>query len=463
MKIKLDSCIRIKTPNKEWAEGLCKLTSIKNEEKEVALREHVKGAEFLPDEFTLSEIDGDELIMPRGFINSFVKLLKKNDIEFQIEDNTVFSEKSIDIPRSPNLRDYQKEAVDSILENHQGRVLAMPGRGKTVMGIGATCAIKRPTLIIAGKISLVNQWRDRFWEHAGYTPGIIGDGKWNEKQITAATVQTLYSRREELDEQNWWSKWSFVILDEGHHIPAESFYSILSRFPARYRIFFSATNGKSHAKTKVGELVFGKIIFEDQNVQLKPKVVRVPTNFRFKYHGTHRVNGRLVRNNYQKLLKRLVEDSLRNKRIAVLVNKNRDKCNLIQSSRLNHLKLLRDKVIELGFPKNRIFMLTGKENEEERQNVYKEAEKGSCLILSTIAGEGLDIPRLDRLYLCFPIKNNENVKQLVGRICRDHPDKDDAIVYDFIDTEVPVLVDQWKNRLFKYYKPQRLEICDLEL
>src|SRR5690606_8534290 len=146
-----------------------------------------------------------------------------------------------------------------------------------------------------------------------------------------------------------------------------------------------------------------------------------------------------------------VEDNLRNERIAVLVNKNRDKCNLIQSSRLNHLKLLRNKVIELGFPKNRIFMLTGEENEEERQNVYKEAEKGSCLILSTIAGEGLDIPRLDRLYLCFPIKNDENVKQLVGRICRDHPDKDDAIVYDFIDTEVSVLVDQWKNRLFKYY------------
>lgn len=460
LTITLDNNIRIPNLSSTWIEGLSKLVSVENEDKETAVKEEVWGAHKLDDLLTLADLSDDgELVLPRGFWKELRGLLDKNEIEFKHQSNMPTLENEIDYPKGPGLRDYQTEALQAMLRGFQGRVIAPPGKGKTVMGLSLVKAVKKPSLILVAQKHIAQQWIDRAEEHIGYTPGLIGDNEWDEKHVTVALIQTLWSRREELNKKDWWSNWNVVILDEQHHIPAETFTHIVSKFPAPYRIGLSATVGKSKAKKRISELIFGPILYEIEDTAMKQDIEVVHTDFEFDFVPTHRnTQNKLVRNNYQKLITALVKDTKRNWLIASRIFDNKDHSNIIFSRRLAHLNTLKEYAIELGFPEDRCWMLTGKESLDERMEIYKKAADGKCAIFSTVADEALDIPNLDRAYLAFPQKNEETIKQQIGRIARENPGKIDAIVYDFVDINVSVLYSQYQNRLRKLYQRLKLKV-----
>jgi superfamily II DNA or RNA helicase len=63
------------------------------------------------------------------------------------------------------------------------------------------------------------------------------------------------------------------------------------------------------------------------------------------------------------------------------------------------------------------------------------------LILATgkYLGEGFDDARLDTLFITMPIAWKGTLAQYVGRLHREHGEKRDVVVYDYVDAEVPVL------------------------
>jgi superfamily II DNA or RNA helicase len=82
------------------------------------------------------------------------------------------------------------------------------------------------------------------------------------------------------------------------------------------------------------------------------------------------------------------------------------------------------------------------------------------LILATgrYLGEGFDDPRLDTLLLTMPIAWRGTVVQYAGRLHRTHAAKRDIRVYDYVDTEVPVLRRMYAKRV-RAYKEMGY-ICD---
>jgi superfamily II DNA or RNA helicase len=62
-------------------------------------------------------------------------------------------------------------------------------------------------------------------------------------------------------------------------------------------------------------------------------------------------------------------------------------------------------------------------------------------------GEGFDDSRL----LGGPIAWKGTVVQHAGRLHRPHPGKHDALVYDYVDTELPVLRRMFAKRLKTYH------------
>jgi superfamily II DNA or RNA helicase len=65
-------------------------------------------------------------------------------------------------------------------------------------------------------------------------------------------------------------------------------------------------------------------------------------------------------------------------------------------------------------------------------------------------GEGFDDSRLDTLMLAMPIAWKGTVAQYAGRLHRSHPGKRDALVYDYVDAELPVLRRMFAKRLKTY-------------
>lgn len=461
LEIVVDSHITVRNLSDDWKQGLAHLASIQNEIKDRAEREHVWGHDSMPERISLAKIDTQDLILPRGFLQTLLSLLQDRDLmkNTQLIDKRNFHHSKVLCSPVQALRGYQQTAVEKIVDSYQGRIIAPPGRGKTVIALAAIAEVKCPTLIIVEKTHIAQQWIDRAREHISADLGMIGDNKWDEKPISVATIQTLWSRREKLDNENWWHKWSMLFLDEQHHIPANTFLEIVQRFPAKYRVGLSATKGKSKEKDKISELIFGETLYEDTKVNVKPEVHTIATDFRFDYHPTRKVGRKVVRNNYQKLVSALVSNQARNSLIANTVTQNKDHCNLVLSRRLEHLEILRNMCIDGGIDPAKCYWLTGEESTETRMAIYEKADSANCVIFSTVADEAVDIPRIDRIYLTFPAKNPETIWQQIGRGTRDHSHKQSGtIVYDFVDHNVPVLHGQYKKRLRGLYQKKELTV-----
>ncbi len=459
LNIILDSHLRVPVDefDPEWVEHLCERVSIRNEEKDAAIKEHIYGAKQLPDRICLVNNVNGHIVMPRGYFSEFKERLDKYGIESRIQDNRKCIRTDFEYSPKVILRDYQEIAAKAIEENQQGIISIPPGRGKTVIALCAISSLQLKSLIIVDKSNIAKQWQDRAEEHLGLELGIIGDGQWEEKPVTVAMQQTLWSRLDELDESNWWEKWGFVVLDESHHVSADTFFETANRFPAQYRIGVSATKGKSPAKEELAKFAFGPIIYEDDDMGMEPTIEVIDTPFDFDFRPTKKIKNKVIRNNYHDLVAAIVKDRGRNTIIAENIVKNKSHANLVISSRLGHLDYLRDLCIEFGFPAEKCYMLTGKEQTEARMQIYDLADAGHCAVFSTIADEALDIPRIDRIHLAFPSKNDETIKQRIGRGARYHDDKSDFIVYDYVD-KCEVIQNQFKHRLRKYYQPNKFKV-----
>lgn len=70
----------------------------------------------------------------------------------------------------------------------------------------------------------------------------------------------------------------------------------------------------------------------------------------------------------------------------------------------------------------------------------------------SLAKEGLDIPRLDRLFLTTPVKYHAVVIQSIGRIARTFPGKGPPMAYDFVDDRIGYCVRAHKERRRHYRK-----------
>lgn len=462
----------------EEVESLLKASlTIPNPAREDAEREQTWGWEEIPKELVLFAEDDKTLYIPRGFASNLKRGLKSFGLKIEYDDQTVSYPGHHSDWKEPDPRKGQIEAIERLLKYKQGIIEAPPGWGKTVMLL---LAIKRSTeraLVIVDKRQYMEQWRDRARTHFGADCGVVGAGEWDEKPLTIAMQQTLWSRRDELKAEGWFQKWGLVCLDECHHASANTYTRILNQFPARYRWGLSATPDRDDGLARIVQVVIGDVLFKPGKEALrkegqlvKPIVYRVPTNFQFGYHPTKKIGGKLIRNNYTKMMKHLVDDQMRNH--LIMKHLVRGRAHLVVSDRLAHHDNIR-KFAEKGWgaygapacdgpcwPADRLLMLTGREDQDQRDEAVRKAEEGDCVVFSTIAKEALDIPRLDTLHMVWPMRKHPMLTQVIGRIERGHPDKKDAIVMDYFDPRVSVLRGQSRDRA-KYYHEEGLEVASL--
>ena len=70
------------------------------------------------------------------------------------------------------------------------------------------------------------------------------------------------------------------------------------------------------------------------------------------------------------------------------------------------------------------------------------------LLVSTgqYLGEGFDCPKIDTLFLTFPVSFKGKLVQYVGRLLRSYEGKTLVRVYDYADFHVPVLKKMFEKR-----------------
>jgi superfamily II DNA or RNA helicase len=86
----------------------------------------------------------------------------------------------------------------------------------------------------------------------------------------------------------------------------------------------------------------------------------------------------------------------------------------------------------------------------DRLDKLSEAHHRIVLATGRFIGEGFDDPRLDTLFLANPISWRGTLQQYAGRLHRDHADKQEIRIYDYVDSGVPTLTRMFNKRLRGY-------------
>lgn len=381
--------------------------------------------------------------IPRGAVRKLRERLDEADLGVRFEDRRVAGAVIPGLP-SVDLRPYQRKAVAAIRRCTQGTVVMPCGGGKTVVGAAAIAEIGREALVIVHTHDLLEQWRAMLRERLRIEAGIVAEGVSQPGPVTVATVQTLV-RLDEGDFDHLASRVGTVIVDEAHHAPAVTFQTVLARLPARWRIGLTATPEREDGLGPLLDFTLGERLFEvgcgelvDAGFLRAPAVEALFTEFAFDYRGPE---------DHAVCLAALVADEKRNAAIADLAAREAadGRTVLVLSGRVDHCRALAALVRARGA---RAEVLIGATSKTERSDILERFRKGQVrvIVASTLADEGLDVPRLDRIVLAFPGRAAGRTTQRLGRLMRPHPGKAQPILWDVVDWLVPPLRAQYLAR-----------------
>jgi len=419
---------------------------------------------------SLSEETDQYLCLPRGCEKELNILFKKGNTEIDLIDKRNEGMK-IDVSFNGQLRPTQVEAVGELLKYETGILSATTAFGKTVVGANIISEKKVNTLIVVHTRQLVQQWRDTVKKilminenlaHKNNNSdkkdfdiiGQIGGGKSKQKQIVdIALIQSLVRKGEVKDLVK---DYGMVIIDECHHAASFSYEKLLKTVSARYVYGLTATPIRKDGHHPIIFMCLGDIRYRQSP---KKKAAERP----FDHFVIPRISPvkmlvtekRIKYNSIQEVFSYIANNQIRNKLISedILKNINEGRNIIALTERTAHVQKLYDLL------KNKIkniFVLTGsltaKERKETEEKLKNIPVSENILIIATgkYIGEGFDYPRLDTLFLTFPISWKGRLQQYAGRLHRLYEEKKEVYIYDYVDIHIKVLERMYQKRLKGY-------------
>jgi superfamily II DNA or RNA helicase len=408
-----------------------------------------------PQKLYLMQWDGDTLVLPYGCLNTVLSMGECEVI------NDLPSPKKVDFGCSVPLYDYQEAAKEAMLKAYYGILQSPAGSGKTQVGIALAAALGRKTLWLTHTRDLLSQSKNRAEQYMSPSlTGTITEGRVQiGKAITFATVQTMCN----LDLGRYRDVWDCIIVDECHRVAGTptsvtQFSKVLNSLAARHKYGLSATVHRADGMIAATYALLGQIAYQVPDAAVAEKVMTVSVLPRPTHQGLSRefldTDGTII---YAKLVNFLADRYDRNELIAADLVENRNHYNLILSDRLSHLEYLmkhlphdlRDQAVMVDGK------MTSKKAKAMREQAIEDMRQGRKRYLFatySLAKEGLDIPRLDRLYLATPQKDYAVITQSIGRIARTFEGKAEPVVYDYVDEGIQYLVRSYKKRCATYRK-----------
>lgn len=407
-----------------------------------------------PRTLILYEKEGNSIILPFGCLRAILPLLEGEVVKYFPEKRNVVYGGSVP------LYDYQEEAVEAMLINHYGILQSPAGSGKTQMGIALARDLGVRTLWLTHTKDLLTQSKTRAEQY--FSPDLMGtitEGKVNiGTAMTFATIQTMCK----VDLEKYRDTWDCIIVDECHRVSGTptavtQFSKVLNALRARHKYGLSATVHRADGLIKATYAMLGEVVYTVPDEAVKEKIMTVhvqPKGTGVKLSSDYLNSDGTI--NYARMITYLTEHGGRNKIILDDLIGNGKRYNLILSERVEHLKFLYESLpptlkVDAAVIDGK---MTTKKLKAEREQALEDMRSGKKHYLFAtyaLAKEGLDIPRLDRLYLATPQKDYAVIVQSVGRIARTFEGKETPIAYDYVDY-IRSLQKSFKKRCTSYRK-----------
>ena len=385
------------------------------------------------------------IALPRGCLDALSELARANGIRLDVIDER-FSGNAIDVSFKGTLRLDQEAAVATMLHHDAGVLSAPTAFGKTVIAAAIISRRRTNTLVLVHRTELLKQWQARLQTFLGVgkeVVGTIGGGKPKPTGIIDIAVMQSVSRKGEISQLV--ENYGQVIIDECHHVSSLSFESLLKRTKAKYVLGLTATPIRRDGLQAIIFMQCGPIRHVAEKPASAPQRLEVQTRTVFNHLDIAPNTGiqeifRLIASNIERT--RMIADE------AVAAFHEGRKV-LVLTERTEHLQAIGQALMP-DVPS--LMILHGRMSKKQRTLLTQKLEalppEAPRVLLATgkLVGEGFDHPPLDTLVLAMPVSWKGTLQQYAGRLHREHTDKSNVRIVDFVDTDQPALMRMWEKR-----------------
>jgi superfamily II DNA or RNA helicase len=399
--------------------------------------------------FKLLNETSESISVPRGFIGRLLRFCKEQQIEYVLEDQRRKVE-LINFKGSIALREYQLPAQQAATKKDFGIIVAPPGSGKTVLSLALIKDKQQPALILVHRKQLADQWIERIESFLGIPKkdiGRIGSGKNKPgKHITVAMIQSLEKALGSAENTALFNAFGTVIIDECHHVPAESYQRVVSKLNSYYMYGLTATPFRKYNDGKLIFIHLGEIVYEIKAPEIQKQrgtqiIIRDTDLF---------VPFNTKTDKFETLFKILIHDSLRNQLILndVVSQLNAGKKAVIITERKEHITSLQQ-YLKQSYD---TIALSGEDSNLSKKSKWAAINKGDFQVLITTGqyfGEGTDIQNIECLFLVYPFAFEGKLIQYIGRVQRSEVS---PTIYDYRDHKISYLERLFKKRNLYYKK-----------
>lgn len=409
---------------------------------------------------------------PAGLVQRVGKILREHGTDFELE---LLEEPPVQKLGRANrkgpataLRDYQEECLARALKEKRGIIEIATGGGKTLLAAHIIHHLSRHCMFLVHTRDLLHQTIEMFRQELRIPIGCAGDGVIDLKPVTVGTVQTcarafdlkldtcpdgetLPKDSQVSDDQvqqlrSYLEAVPVAIFDECHHLPTETTYGLASEMKgAHWRFGLSATPYRADRMDMLIEAALGPKIYSarasaliEQGYLVSPIIRIMPVAPLVVRNGTPTYND--IYSMY------VVENRRRNKMIVDQVKKQvkAGKSVLVLVTQVRHGQILCEMLTEAP-------LLQGYTPTQERQGILDGLRDKSIpvVVATTIADEGINVPTLDCVVVAGAGRSPTRVLQRIGRALRIAPEKEYAMVIDFLD-DAPYLREHAADRLELY-------------
>jgi superfamily II DNA or RNA helicase len=259
-------------------------------------------------------------------------------------------------------------------------------------------------------------------------------------------------------------QYGHLVVDECHHLSAQSFEQVARACKAHFVTGLSATTVRKDGHHPIIFMQCGPVRYRvdaRKQAEQRPfehKVIVRPTAFQPDLEAEEAT--------IQRLYAAMAEDEERN---AMILKDVRDavvsgRSPVVLTERRDHLEWLAER---LASSVQNVVVLRGGMGARQRTAIAEqlktipESEERVLLSTGRYLGEGFDDARLDTLFLAMPISWRGTLAQYAGRLHRLQDAKTEVVIYDYADLQVPMLARMHEKRLSGYralgYQATRLE------
>ena len=346
---------------------------------------------------------------------------------------------------------HQKQILDKLNAMREGGtnrnlIVAATGTGKTVISAFDYQAFKERTdgthrlLFIAHRQEILKQSQRTYrsvLQDANFGDIWVGDLRpTNGIDHLFVSVQTFNSKYESIFSKLPKDYYDYIVIDEAHHLKADSYQTVLNHFSPQLLIGLTATPERMDGKSLLPDFC-NQISAEIRLPKALDEGLLTPFQYLCISDSTDLTDEDLMDGNHYVATK-LTDRLCNGERVGLIVDRRRyylpdeNKCRALGfCATKEHAQYMAEEFRKVGL---KSACLTSDKNNEERMKMNRQLAKGEInyLFVVDIFNEGVDIPAVDTLLFLRPTESLTIFLQQLGRGLRLYPGKQQLTVFDFV-------------------------------